>query len=81
MTNVADILVVGEKCFEDELYSTASLTGLVLLQPSFTWALRVPGKPVILSMLSGTCRISLTLICFRRVWKQVHAACIEKSEF
>lgn len=25
MTNVADILVVGEKCFEDELYQAAKL--------------------------------------------------------
>jgi clathrin heavy chain len=34
MTNVADILEVGEKCFEDELYQAAKL----LFQSISNWA-------------------------------------------
>ena len=62
MTNVADILEVGEKCFEDELTklpncsSPASKIGLVLLPRLSTWAKtkpqsRVLGKPEIPSEL------------------------------
>jgi clathrin heavy chain len=54
MTNIADILVVEEKCFEYELYQAAKLlftnwarlaTTLIYLVPS-----RVPRKPATLSM-------------------------------
>ncbi|KAI6122688.1 hypothetical protein EDD16DRAFT_1570643 [Pisolithus croceorrhizus] len=75
MTNVADILEVGEKCFEDELYQAARL---------------------LFSSISNWARLATTLIYLgenqaavesarkagnTQVWKQVHAACIEKSEF
>jgi clathrin heavy chain len=75
MTNVADILEVGEKCFEDELYQAAKL---------------------LFSSISNWARLATTLIYLgenqaavesarkagnTQVWKQVHAACMEKSEF
>ncbi|TFK26167.1 clathrin heavy chain 1 [Coprinopsis marcescibilis] len=75
MTNVADILVVGEKCFEDELYQAAKL---------------------LFSSISNWARLATTLIYLgenqaavesarkagnTQVWKQVHAACVEKGEF
>ncbi|KZO92891.1 clathrin heavy chain [Calocera viscosa TUFC12733] len=75
MTNVADILQVGEKCFEDELYQAAKL---------------------LFSSISNWARLATTLIYLgenqaavesarkagnTQVWKQVHAACIEKAEF
>ncbi|THH15617.1 hypothetical protein EW146_g4889 [Bondarzewia mesenterica] len=75
MTNVADILEVGEKCFEDELYQAAKL---------------------LFSSISNWARLATTLIYLgenqaavesarkagnTQVWKQVHAACLEKSEF
>ncbi|KAF8141713.1 hypothetical protein EV363DRAFT_1308829 [Boletus edulis] len=75
MTNVADVLVVGEKCFEDELYQAAKL---------------------LFTSISNWARLATTLIYVgenqaavesarkagnTQVWKQVHAACIEKSEF
>ncbi|KAK2465631.1 hypothetical protein APHAL10511_002175 [Amanita phalloides] len=75
MTNVADILEVGEKCFEAELYQAAKL---------------------LFSSISNWARLATTLIYLgenqaavesarkagnTQVWKQVHAACIEKAEF
>ncbi|OCH91028.1 clathrin heavy chain [Obba rivulosa] len=75
MTNVADILEVGEKCFEDELYQAAKL---------------------LFSSISNWARLATTLIYLgenqaavesarkagnTQVWKQVHAACMEKNEF
>ncbi|KAJ6625007.1 clathrin heavy chain 1 [Mycena sp. CBHHK59/15] len=75
MTNVADILEVGEKCFNDELYQAAKL---------------------LFGSISNWARLATTLIYLgenqaavdsarkagnTQVWKQVHAACIEKSEF
>jgi clathrin heavy chain len=75
MTNVADILEVGEKCFEDELYQAAKL---------------------LFSSISNWARLATTLIYLgenqaavesarkagnTQVWKQVHAACMEKGEF
>ncbi|KAJ7111156.1 armadillo-type protein [Mycena crocata] len=75
MTNVADILEVGEKCFNDELYQAAKL---------------------LFASISNWARLATTLIYLgenqaavdsarkagnTQVWKQVHAACIEKSEF
>ncbi|ETW78923.1 hypothetical protein HETIRDRAFT_155976 [Heterobasidion irregulare TC 32-1] len=75
MTNVADVLEVGEKCFEDELYQAAKL---------------------LFSSISNWARLATTLIYLgenqsavesarkagnTQVWKQVHAACLEKSEF
>ncbi|OSX64178.1 hypothetical protein POSPLADRAFT_1065482 [Postia placenta MAD-698-R-SB12] len=75
MTNVADILEVGEKCFEDELYQAAKL---------------------LFTSISNWARLATTLIYLEenqaavesarkagntQVWKQVHAACLEKREF
>ncbi|KAF7309605.1 Clathrin heavy chain [Mycena indigotica] len=75
MTNVADILEVGEKCFNDELYQAAKL---------------------LFASISNWARLATTLIYLgenqaavdsarkagnTQVWKQVHAACIEKNEF
>ncbi|KAF5329324.1 hypothetical protein D9619_008912 [Psilocybe cf. subviscida] len=75
MTNVADILEVGEKCFEDELYQAA--------KPLFTsisnWA-RLATTLIYLgknqAAVEGACKAGNT-----QVWKQVHAACIKKGEF
>lgn len=73
-TNVADLLSVGEKCFADELYSAAKL---------------------VFASISNHGRLAATLIYLndtqeaveaarkagsRSVWKQVHAACIDKNE-
>ncbi|KAJ7828942.1 A clathrin heavy chain and clathrin light chain complex [Mycena olivaceomarginata] len=75
MTNVADILEVGEKCFNDELYQAVKL---------------------LFASIPNWDRLATTLIYLgenqaavdsarkagnTQVWKQVHAACIEKSDF
>jgi clathrin heavy chain len=60
MINFADILVIGEKCFENELYKAAQLLftsisnwarlATTLIYLGENQASRVPGKPVTLSM-------------------------------
>ena len=75
MTNVADVLSVGEKCFKDELYEAARL---------------------LFSSVSNYARLATTLVYLNdfpaaieaarkagntSVWKQMHAACLNKGEF
>ncbi|KAJ7636025.1 hypothetical protein DFH06DRAFT_1219759 [Mycena polygramma] len=75
MTNVADILEVGEKCFNDELYQAAKL----LFTSISNWA-RLATTLIYLgenqSAVDSARKAGNT-----QVWKQVHAACIEKSDF
>lgn len=75
MTNVADILVVGEKCFEDELYQAAKL----LFTNISNWA-RLATTLIYLGENQSAVE-SARKAGNTQVWKQVHAACIEKSEF
>jgi hypothetical protein len=75
MTNVADILVVGEKCFEDELYQAAKL----LFTSISNWA-RLATTLIYLGENQAAVE-SARKAGNTQVWKQVHAACIEKSEF
>ena len=92
MTNIADILEVREKCFEDELYQAAKLlftsisnqahlaTTLIYLgeNQAAVESARKAGN----TQWVFPCSISkLIPIALYRVWKQVHAACIEKNEF
>ena len=75
VTNVADVLSVGEKCFRDELYEAARL---------------------LFSSVSNYARLATTLVYLNdfqsaieaarkagntSVWKQMHAACLNKGEF
>ncbi len=75
MTNVADILVVGEKCFEDELYQAAKL----LFSSISNWA-RLATTLIYLgenqSAVDAARKAGNT-----QVWKQVNAACVDKKEF
>ncbi|KAL1731173.1 hypothetical protein EV714DRAFT_249463 [Schizophyllum commune] len=75
MTNVADILEVGEKCFEDELYEAAKL----LFQSISNWA-RLATTLIYLNENQAAVE-SARKAGNTQVWKQVHAACIEKGEF
>ena len=92
-TNVADILVVGEKCFEDSLYQAAKL----LFTSISNWA-RLATTLIYLGENQGAVESARkagntqyvtrpmaspfwVLIVLSRVWKQVHAACVEKGEF
>ncbi|KAG8220859.1 hypothetical protein J3R82DRAFT_2354 [Butyriboletus roseoflavus] len=75
MTNVADILVVGEKCFEDELYQAAKL----LFTSISNWA-RLATTLIYLGENQAAVE-SARKAGNTQVWKQVHAACIEKLEF
>ena len=75
MTNVADILVVGEKCFEDELYQAAKL----LFTSISNWA-RLATTLIYLGENQAAVE-SARKAGNTHVWKQVHAACIEKAEF
>ncbi|KZS94509.1 clathrin heavy chain 1 [Sistotremastrum niveocremeum HHB9708] len=75
MTNVADILEVGEKCFEDELYQAAKL----LFTSISNWA-RLATTLIYLSENQAAVE-SARKAGNTQVWKQVHAACIEKKEF
>ncbi|KIY69192.1 clathrin heavy chain 1, partial [Cylindrobasidium torrendii FP15055 ss-10] len=75
MTNVADILVVGEKCFEDELYQASKL----LFTSISNWA-RLATTLIYLGENQAAVE-SARKAGNTQVWKQVHAACIEKSEF
>ncbi|GJE98267.1 clathrin heavy chain [Phanerochaete sordida] len=75
MTNVADILEVGEKCFEDELYQAAKL----LFTSISNWA-RLATTLIYLGENQGAVE-SARKAGNTQVWKQVHAACLEKKEF
>ncbi|EIW79173.1 clathrin heavy chain 1 [Coniophora puteana RWD-64-598 SS2] len=75
MTNVADILEVGEKCFEDELYQAAKL----LFTSISNWA-RLATTLIYLGENQAAVE-SARKAGNTQVWKQVHAACIEKTEF
>ncbi|TFK74892.1 clathrin heavy chain [Pluteus cervinus] len=75
MTNVADVLEVGEKCFEDELYQAAKL----LFTSISNWA-RLATTLIYLGENQAAVE-SARKAGNTQVWKQVHAACIEKSEF
>ncbi|KAG2056844.1 clathrin heavy chain 1 [Suillus hirtellus] len=75
MTNVADILEVGEKCFEDELYQAAKL----LFTSISNWA-RLATTLIYLGENQAAVE-SARKAGNTQVWKQVHAACIEKAEF
>jgi len=75
MTNVADVLVVGEKCFEDELYQAAKL----LFGSISNWA-RLATTLIYLgenqAAVDAARKAGNT-----QVWKQVNAACVDKKEF
>ncbi|KAH9852080.1 clathrin heavy chain [Lenzites betulinus] len=75
MTNVADVLEVGEKCFEDELYQAAK----ILFSSISNWA-RLATTLVYLGENQGAVE-SARKAGNTQVWKQVHAACVEKGEF
>ncbi|KAH8116430.1 clathrin heavy chain [Phellopilus nigrolimitatus] len=75
MTNVADILEVGEKCFNDELYQAAKL----LFTSISNWA-RLATTLIYLGENQAAVE-SARKAGNTQVWKQVHAACIEKQEF
>ncbi|KAI0321019.1 clathrin heavy chain 1 [Amylostereum chailletii] len=74
-TNVADILEVGEKCFEDELYQAAKL----LFTSISNWA-RLATTLIYLGENQAAVE-SARKAGNTQVWKQVHAACLEKGEF
>ncbi|KAL1407009.1 Clathrin heavy chain [Vanrija albida] len=75
MTNVADILQVGEKCFNDELYQASKL----LFSSISNWA-RLATTLIYLgenqSAVDAARKAGNT-----QVWKQVNAACVDKKEF
>ncbi|KAF9078161.1 hypothetical protein BDP27DRAFT_1253219 [Rhodocollybia butyracea] len=75
MTNVADILEVGERCFDVELYQAAKL----LFQSISNWA-RLATTLIYLGENQAAVE-SARKAGNTQVWKQVHAACIEKQEF
>ncbi|KLO17941.1 clathrin heavy chain [Schizopora paradoxa] len=75
MTNVADILEVGEKCFNDELYQAAKL----LFTSISNWA-RLATTLIYLGENQAAVE-SARKAGNTQVWKQVHAACIEKKDF
>ncbi|KAI0372779.1 clathrin heavy chain [Pilatotrama ljubarskyi] len=75
MTNVADVLEVGEKCFEDELYQAAK----ILFSSISNWA-RLATTLIYLGENQGAVE-SARKAGNTQVWKQVHAACVEKGEF
>ncbi|TFY72317.1 hypothetical protein EVG20_g697 [Dentipellis fragilis] len=75
MTNVADILEVGEKCFNDELYQAAKL----LFQSISNWA-RLATTLIYLGENQAAVE-SARKAGNTQVWKQVHAACVERAEF
>ncbi|CED83796.1 clathrin heavy chain [Phaffia rhodozyma] len=74
-TNVADVLVVGEKCFDDGLYQASKL----LFQSISNWA-RLATTLIYLGenqpAVDAARKAGNT-----QVWKQVNAACIDKKEF
>ena len=75
MTNVADVLNVGEKCFNDELYEAAK----ILFNSVSNYA-RLATTLVYLSDYQGAVEAARKA-GNTSVWKQVHAACLKKGEF
>ncbi|KAG8858441.1 hypothetical protein FRB91_009751 [Serendipita sp. 411] len=75
MTNVADILEVGEKCFNDQLYQAAKL----LFTSISNWA-RLATTLIYLGENQAAVE-SARKAGNTQVWKQVHGACLEKEEF
>ncbi|CAK9779753.1 clathrin heavy chain [Cutaneotrichosporon oleaginosum] len=75
MTNVADVLQVGEKCFDDGLYQASKL----LFSSISNWA-RLATTLIYLgenqSAVDAARKAGNT-----QVWKQVNAACVDKKEF
>jgi clathrin heavy chain len=75
MTNVADILQVGEKCFVDGLYDAAK----ILFSSISNWA-RLATTLIYLgenqAAVDAARKAGNT-----QVWKQVNAACVDKKEF
>jgi len=84
LTNIADILEVEEKCFEDELYQAARLlfTSISNWQrPLFLSGRIKPLRKVLRRSGIHKAYISAKCCLFSRVWKYVRAACIEKVKF
>jgi clathrin heavy chain len=75
MTNVADILQVGEKCFNEELYEAAK----VLFSSIANYA-RLATTLVYLKDFTGAVDAARKA-GNTSVWKQVHAACLSQREF
>ncbi|KAG1869630.1 armadillo-type protein [Suillus subluteus] len=75
MSDIADILEVGEKCFEDELYQAAKL----LFTSISNWA-RLATTLIYLGKNQAAVE-SAWKAGNTQAWKQVHAARIEKAEF
>lgn len=75
MTNVADILQVGEKCFNEELYEAAK----VLFSSIANYA-RLATTLVYLKDFTGAVEAARKA-GNTSVWKQVHAACLSQHEF
>lgn len=75
MTNVADLLAVGEKCFNDELYEAAKM-----LFTSVSNYARLATTLVFLGDYQGAVEAARKA-GNTAVWKQVHAACLKKGEY
>lgn len=75
LTNVADIMAVGEKCFQDELYQASKL----LFSSISNWA-RLATTLIYLNENQAAVE-SARKAGNTQVWKQVHAACLAKQEF
>ncbi|MCO5556042.1 hypothetical protein L7F22_009586 [Adiantum nelumboides] len=75
MTNVADILQVGEKCFNEELYEAAKI-----LFSSIANYARLATTLVYLKDFTGAVDAARKA-GNTSVWKQVHAACLSQGEF
>jgi clathrin heavy chain len=74
MTNVADILSVGDKCFGDSLYEAARM-----LYSSVSNYARLASTLVYLGDYQGAVEAARKA-GNTAVWKHVHAACINKGE-
>jgi len=75
MTNVADVLHVGEKCFNDGLYEASrllfsSVSNYARLATTLVYLNDFPGAIEAARKAGNT-----------SVWKQMHAACLNKGEF
>ncbi|WFD29954.1 Clathrin heavy chain [Malassezia sp. CBS 17886] len=75
MTNVADVLTVGEKCFADGLYEAARL-----LFASVSNYARLATTYVYLGDYQSAIE-SARKAGNTSVWKQMHAACLNQGEF
>ncbi|UZJ52670.1 hypothetical protein CBS101457_001990 [Exobasidium rhododendri] len=75
MTNVADVLQVGEKCFNEELYDASK----VLFSSIANYA-RLATTLVYLKDFNGAVEAARKA-GNTSVWKQVHAACLTQNEF